>query len=49
VIGTTEKIQALRGAPFLVDTGSRRVDEMLAGYLRVITGCGERIIYRIAN
>lgn len=48
VIGTAEKIQALRGAPFLVDTGSRRVDKMLAGYMRVITGGGERSIYRVA-
>lgn len=48
VISTEDKIHALHGAPLLVDTGSRRLDERLTGYVRVITGYDEQIFYKVA-
>ncbi|MEA3339384.1 MAG: ATP-NAD kinase family protein [Chloroflexota bacterium] len=46
VVSTTGKIHSLGGRPLLVDTGDRKVDEMLSGYVRVITGYDEQIVYR---
>jgi len=48
VVATPEKINSLRGRPLLVDTGDRAVDRMLSGYIRVITGYNEHVIYRVA-
>ena len=48
VVATPDKINALAGRPFWVDTGEQEVDRMLAGYVNVITGYRERAIYRIA-
>jgi predicted polyphosphate/ATP-dependent NAD kinase len=49
VVATPDKIIALRGRPFLVDTGCRTVDEMLAGYIRVITGHNEFTVYQVST
>ncbi len=49
VISLSEKLIALKGEPFLVDTGDPTVDEMLAGYLPVITGYREQVVYRVAS
>ena len=48
VISTPDKIFALRGEPFLVDTGDPELDRALTGFVPVITGYRERIVYRIA-
>jgi predicted polyphosphate/ATP-dependent NAD kinase len=45
---TVEKIGSLRGEPFLVDTGDRDTDRMLKGYIRVVTGYRQEMIYLIA-
>lgn len=47
VVATKQKISNLGGKPFLVDTGDTEVDEMLSGYIRVITGYKEQVIYKI--
>lgn len=48
VVSTLDKIISLRGRPFLVDTGSHAVDEMLKGYIRVVTGYKEYTVYQVA-
>ena len=47
VVSSTGKIHSLGGQPLRVDTGDREVDEMLSGYIRVITGYDEQIIYKV--
>jgi predicted polyphosphate/ATP-dependent NAD kinase len=49
VVGTAEKIHALRGEPLRVDTGDQEVDAMLSGYIRVTTGYDEQIVYRVSS
>lgn len=48
VVSLIEKLNALRGNPLLVDTGDPEVDQLLTGYLPVIVGFRERIIYRVS-
>jgi predicted polyphosphate/ATP-dependent NAD kinase len=48
VVSTVGKINSLRGRSLLVDTGDRTTDERLTGYLRVVTGYNEEIVYRAA-
>jgi len=48
VVSTTEKINSLSGRPLWVDTGDRAVDRMLGGYMRVVTGYNEQIVYRVS-
>lgn len=48
VVSLAEKLHALKGEPFLVDTGDPAVDALLAGYLPVIVGYRERVMYRVA-
>ena len=38
VVCLSSKIAALRGRPLLVDTGDPEVDNLLAGYIEVVTG-----------
>ncbi len=47
VVSTTEKVDSLGGRPFLVDTGDRELDQELSGFIRVLTGCNDEIVYRI--
>jgi predicted polyphosphate/ATP-dependent NAD kinase len=48
VVSTPDKLYALGSQPLLVDTGDRAVDEMLAGYLTVVTGFNERAVRKVA-
>jgi predicted polyphosphate/ATP-dependent NAD kinase len=48
VVAAPGKINSLRGRPLLVDTGDKAVDEMLSGYIRVITGYNDQIIYKVS-
>lgn len=47
VIATKNKISDLKGNPFLIDTGCRETDIMLKGYVKVITGRMESVVYRV--
>jgi predicted polyphosphate/ATP-dependent NAD kinase len=48
VISDPEKINSLHGQPLLVDTGDPTLDQDLQGYLRVITGFKEEVVYRLS-
>ena len=47
VVSTPGKIHALEGRPLWVDTGCRALDESLCGYIKVVTGYREQIVYRV--
>ncbi|MBW2017893.1 MAG: ATP-NAD kinase family protein [Deltaproteobacteria bacterium] len=47
VIATMEKLLTLEGRPLLVDTGDEELDRKLSGYIRVITGIGERAMLKV--
>ena len=49
VVATPEKLAGLRGRPLLVDTGDTEVDEMLEGYISVVTGHGREAVHRVAG
>jgi predicted polyphosphate/ATP-dependent NAD kinase len=48
-VATKEKLASLQGRPILVDTGDEKTDEMLRGYMRVITGLNDYVVYRVAS
>jgi predicted polyphosphate/ATP-dependent NAD kinase len=48
VVSTPDKLYALGSQPLLVDTGDRPVDEMLSGYMMVVTGYNERAVRKVA-
>jgi len=48
VVSTPHKVHSLEGRPFLVDTGDPALDRLLSGYVRVITGYGEQVVYRVS-
>ena len=37
------------GQPLLVDTGDEAVDEMLSGYVMVVTGYNQRAVRKVAT
>jgi len=47
VVATPEKMDTLRGRPFLVDTGDVKTDRLLSGYVRVVCGCGDYRMGRV--
>jgi predicted polyphosphate/ATP-dependent NAD kinase len=47
-VSTPDKLYGLGSQPLLVDTGSGAVDEMLSGYLTVVTGYNERAVRKVA-
>jgi len=47
VVATKDKITSLRGKPLLVDTGDATTDNMLAGYVRVITGYAQQSVLKL--
>ncbi|HUS70455.1 MAG TPA: ATP-NAD kinase family protein [Anaerolineae bacterium] len=48
VVSTQEKIDSLAGQPLRVDTGDGELDRALNGYIRVVAGHGEQIVYRVS-
>ena len=47
VVAAKSKLVGLQGSPLLVDTGTQEVDAMLCGYIRVLTGYNEQIVYKV--
>ncbi len=48
VVATREKIFSLEYERLLVDTGDEKVNGMLCGYMRIITGYNEELLYRVS-
>ena len=48
VVSTPGKLHALGTQPLLVDTGDQRVDQILSGYLTVVTGYNERAVRKVS-
>ena len=46
IIAPKSKIVALRGRPFIIDTGDDELDKNLSGYYRVISGFEDYIVYK---
>jgi predicted polyphosphate/ATP-dependent NAD kinase len=49
VVSTPAKLHALGSQPLLVDTGDEAVDEMLSGYVMVVTGYNQRAVRKVAR
>ena len=49
IVATTNKLASLGGRPMLVDTGDPNVDQMLSGYIRVVTGVNMESVYRVSD
>lgn len=49
VVATPSKLATLEGRPLLVDTGERELDELLSGYIRVITAYSRRVVYKVGS
>jgi predicted polyphosphate/ATP-dependent NAD kinase len=49
VVCTKEKLDALQGRPLWVDTGDCEVDKILCGYLPIITGYQEYVMYKVTS
>ena len=48
VVATKSKVASFGGRQLLVDTGSEETNEMLCGYLRVVTGYDEQIVAKVS-
>ncbi len=49
VVASMAKIVSLDGRPLLADTGAEATDRMLAGFIGVVTGPGQRAMLRISS
>ncbi|MBI4278406.1 MAG: ATP-NAD kinase family protein, partial [Armatimonadetes bacterium] len=49
VVATPGKLASLRGAPLRVDSGDAAVDDMLRGFIRVVTGYRSEVVCRIGS
>jgi predicted polyphosphate/ATP-dependent NAD kinase len=49
VVSTKEKLYALGSQPLLVDTGDPAVDDMLSGYVTIVTGYRERAVRKVSS
>ena len=49
VVATKNKIFSLQGRPLLVDTGDDDVNDILSGYIQVVSGPAERIVLKVES
>jgi len=49
VLATRTKLNSLQWRPLLVDTGDDKVDAMLSGYIRVVTGHDEQAVCKVGG
>ncbi|MDY6826100.1 MAG: ATP-NAD kinase family protein [Bacillota bacterium] len=49
VVAVKDKIMALEQGRLLVDTGNDQVNAMLQGYIKIITGYREELVYRLSS
>jgi predicted polyphosphate/ATP-dependent NAD kinase len=49
VVCTKEKLDAFKGRPLWVDTGDSEVDKTICGYLPIITGYKEYVMYKVTS
>lgn len=49
VLASKSKLKSLNGRPLIADTGDPHLDQELSGYIRVITGYRDYVMYPIAS
>lgn len=49
VVSTLYKLQTLKFKPLYIDTSNEEVDNMLSGYMKVVVGYKEEIMYPVKN
>jgi predicted polyphosphate/ATP-dependent NAD kinase len=49
IIATKAKLTALSSRPLITDTGDSELDLELSGYLPVITGYNDQVLYPVAS
>ena len=49
IIATKAKLNALQARPLITDTGDSELDMVLSGYLAVITGYNDQVLYPVAS
>jgi predicted polyphosphate/ATP-dependent NAD kinase len=49
IIATKTKLNALQSRPLIADTGDSDLDIELSGYLPVITGYNDQVLYPVAS
>ncbi|MBD1390276.1 ATP-NAD kinase family protein [Neiella sp. HB171785] len=49
VVATKSKLQSLQGRPLIADTGDVELDQQLSGYIRVVTGYRDYVMYPLSS
>jgi predicted polyphosphate/ATP-dependent NAD kinase len=49
IVATRTKLAALEGRPLRLDTGDPRLDQELSGFVPVLTGFEDRVLYRLGD
>jgi predicted polyphosphate/ATP-dependent NAD kinase len=49
IIATKAKLNALQARPLIADTGDSELDMVLSGYLAVVTGYNDQVLYPVAS